>query len=289
MPDILITGGTGTLGKALVSKLYDKDWNRIFVFSRDENKQKAMAEVYPKITFISGDICNLEDLNSFGVSEWEHVYHCAAMKHIEVCETHVHRCVDINYTGTKNVYQTHGVKAKRFVFFSTDKAVAPINAYGHSKALAEHYLRQYTNTLMFRWGNIIGSTGSFFPYLLKCAYNNTPVKVTDSVMTRYWIHIEDAVKFVYDNRLVNDRGVLYPKMVTASIDTVITAVELLVGRKIQRQDMGHRPGEKIHEAMVNDKFGMRERSCQGTLTAQEFAKIIKPWWIKWKKENLRSQ
>lgn len=277
--EILITGGTGTLGSALVDYLHTKGLNKITVFSRDENKQKALKDKYPDIRCVVGDICNKDDLKHIkrGQFKWKQVFHCAAMKHIEICEDNVHKCVDVNYSGVKNTYWVHGRSSQYFTFFTTDKAVAPINAYGHSKALAEKYLQQFNNVQIFRWGNVLGSTGSFLPYLCNAIMNKKPVNVTDATMTRFWINIDDAIKFVIDNRYTGFPQPIYPKMISCSLDTFISAVEVIIGKKAYRKDIAVRPGEKRHENMIADYRGVRMSTNEDTLDINQMIEILEPW------------
>ena len=159
----LIIGGTGTLGKAIVNHLitdWKQDQRNIYIYSRDETKQAKLRQKYPKINFQIGDICDKDDLIRASRIQASHVYHCAASKHVDLCETHINKCVKINYLGTKHVYDLLGKNCNKFWFFTTDKAVAPINAYGYSKALAEKYLQtEGTNLVICRWGNIITCPG----------------------------------------------------------------------------------------------------------------------------------
>ena len=147
---ILITGGTGTLGSALVEKYYD--CADIWILSRDESKQKELQRKYPEIQCFTADICDLSDLETD--EKFDYIFHTAASKHIEICELNPVRTLKTNFYGTINVYNKF--IADNFVFFTTDKAVHPINVYGHSKALAEAYLQTKPNYLIFRWGNVIG-------------------------------------------------------------------------------------------------------------------------------------
>lgn len=285
--EILITGGTGTLGTALIKRLYRNPDNKITVVSRDENKQKRMAKIFPDVRYRICDISCKDDVYALGFKRprYDHIYHCAAFKHIEVCEEHPHRTITTNYMGTKYLYDILGKDAGRFTFFSTDKAVAPINTYGYSKALAEKYIEQFKNTQIFRWGNIIGSTGSFLPYLVECGLADEKVYVTCPAMTRFWVYIDEAAKFVLSNADYIGKGALYPKMVSASLDTVVSAVGIFLGRKIPIWPMDVRPGEKMHECMIADLNGVRERSCDNTLNVDEFLEFIEPWLKKYLSER----
>ena len=286
MKNILVTGGTGTLGRALIHELYKTSGNSITVFSRDENKQRAMAKKYPKVKYFIGDITNRRDIRDLAEEDiFDHVYHCAALKHIDICEEFVRKCVDTNYQGTVNLYDEIGKDCSCFTFFTTDKAVAPINAYGHAKALSEHYLAQYKNTQIFRWGNIIGSTGSFLPHLVECCIKDERVDITNPIMTRFWIYIEDAVRFVLKHK-APFRGIMYPDdMKSSTIRVLVEAVELLMGKKIARREVDIRPGERNHEAMGADYRGVWKWSSENVLTKEELAIHLEPWVKKYLKER----
>jgi len=285
MRPILIIGGTGTLGRALVSKLYGK--YEITVFSRDENKQKALVREYPDVRCVVGDVCNRSDFKrlKFDVV-FKYVFHCAAMKHIEICEDYVEKCVDTNYLGTINAYEE--TIFQRFVFFSTDKAVAPINAYGHSKALAEKWLANKIDAITFRWGNIIGSTGSFIPNILSAVYAGKPITITDEDMTRFWIHIEEAVEFVIKNMGKRDvEGALFPPMKAASIKVLIEAIKIATGENLKIEYVGTRPGERKHEYMINDYISLRHSSADFVVSAKELALYMRGWIEAWKTKNIK--
>ena len=262
MIKILITGGTGTLGKALISDLYQNPSLEIHIFSRDENKQKALKLIYPNLKCHIGDVCDRDDLNRLKHHNFVYVYHCAAMKHVEICEAHTVKCIKINYDGTKNVYWSLGKNPNtKFCFFTTDKAVAPINTYGLSKALSEKFLLEMNevnnNCYIFRWGNILGSTGSVIPIFVRQILNEVPITITDFEMTRFWLKIEDAVAFVIATLAAKTPGMHWPRSIkSAPLLSVVREISNILGiKEFNVETMGLRPGEKIHEAMVDSKFG----------------------------------
>jgi len=261
MRHILITGGTGTLGKALIERLYED--NFIHVLSRDENKQKALKREYPQVMCHVGDVCDREDLHRISHWTFTHVFHCAASKHIEICEENVSKCVKVNYEGTKNVYHVLGRFCEKFVFFTTDKAVAPINAYGYSKALAEKYLQEPANknVWIFRWGNILGSTGSVLSLFVNAIKKDKPVYVTSKDMTRFWLTINSATKYVLDTIKQKKPGSYWPPFIkSATLPELIKAIESIIGNKAIVKTMGLRAGEKIHEAMEVNEYGVQVSS-----------------------------
>lgn len=283
---VLITGGTGTLGQELTRQL-QRNNHSVYILSRDENKQKQMALDFTRLKFIVADITNRRDLDEVSrIKEYDfdHVFHCAAMKHIEVCEKWVNKCVETNFHGTVNVYQYFGWKARNFTFFTTDKAVAPINAYGHAKALSEHYLADKKNVNMFRWGNIIGSTGSFIPYLTECALRGERVNITNPNMTRFWVYIDDAAKFVMKNWQRPFIGAIYPEMKACKLIDVVRAIEMLTKKTVPKFTID-RDGEKTHECMYADCNGPKIYSHENVINAQQMKEYLEKWYRKYLKNR----
>ena len=250
-----IVGGTGTLGSALVKRLYGT--HEIHVLSRDECKQKKLKDMYPSINTHIVDIKDRESLNRMvrGISpiEFSTVYHCAALKHVDVGEMEVEEFVKTNYHGLINSYDILGRKANKFVFFTTDKAVFPINAYGMSKALSEKYLlsQSMVNIEIYRWGNIIGSRGSIIEKILHDVIKNKITTITNLKMTRYWYKIDDAIDFVLRPKISSDLkdGIYIPQdMRSASNRDLIECIERFLGLQIKYLLLGKlRAGEKMHE------------------------------------------
>lgn len=246
---VLITGGTGTLGSALVERYYDKA--DIWILSRDEAKQKDLHRKFPNIKCFTADICDLSDLEND--EKFDYIFHTAAMKHIDVCEANAIRTLKTNFYGTVNVYRKF--TSTKFVFFTTDKAVHPINVYGNSKALAEAWLARYSNVQMFRWGNVIGSRGSVIPYFWELINKGMPVPLTDKRMERFWITIDQALTFV-DTVLADDcSGIAYPDMKSAKMTDVIKALGTLAMIKPTWKVTSLRPGEKLVEAIAITEDG----------------------------------
>jgi FlaA1/EpsC-like NDP-sugar epimerase len=256
-----IVGGTGTLGSALVKRLYGT--HEIHVISRDECKQKALKNQYPDIKTHLWDIREKMhnpflhlSINRSNQNTW---YHCAALKHVDVGEHEVDQFVKTNYHGLVNCYESIGPYCEKFVFFTTDKAVFPINAYGMTKALAEKYLKSRLNingnTEIYRWGNIIGSRGSIIETLLKDYIHNKVTTITDLKMTRYWYRINDAIDFVLRPKIPSDsRDSIYipQDMRSASNMDLIWAIENVL-KIVLKYEVSYkfRPGEKLHEDIDN--------------------------------------
>lgn len=252
----LIVGGTGTLGQELTRQLLDRGYS-VTVFSRDELKQKQMADKFQdgRISYLIGDVRDLGALRA-AMRDVYVVFHAAALKHVDSLEFNPEESVKTNVLGTMNVADAAVAEHVRYVVFSsTDKAVAPVNAYGMSKALSEKILlnrnRVQTRTLfsVFRWGNIIASRGSVIPIFARKLQTEKKAYLTHPDMTRFFIRIDEAVAFMIDKFRSAD-GVMIPPMKATKIHRVIEGVM----RALQITDAeihvcGIRPGEKIHESI----------------------------------------
>ena len=264
MERFVITGGTGTLGGALIEKLLSdgKKQSQIYVFSRDENKQVAMAARYPEINYVVGDVADRDSVYNLLRRGIGTVFHCAALKHVDKGEDNVRALKRVNLEGTINVVDgCVRFKVANMVFFSTDKAVLPINAYGFSKALAEKYVQNVlresvddgsycTNFSIYRWGNVLGSRGSVIEKWVKMINNDQPIFLTDIRMTRFWISIEDAVDYVYRTfRSLNMDIRVCPEIKAYPMTNMLMALEEILGKKADKFVTKPRPGEKIHECL----------------------------------------
>lgn len=252
----LILGGTGTLGQELTRQLLDRGYS-VRIFSRCELKQKEAAERFKgqDVTFRIGDIRD-RDAVTCAMHGIDVAFHCAALKHVDILEANPEESVKTNVLGTINIADAAiAQKVRHVAFSSTDKAVAPVNAYGMSKALSEKILlnrnRVQTETLfsVFRWGNVIASRGSVIPLFAKSLKTEKRAYLTHPDMTRFFIRIDDAVKFMIDKYRSAD-GVMIPPMKATRISNVIAGV----CRAIDLHDAeiivsGVRPGEKIHESI----------------------------------------
>lgn len=254
---ILITGGTGSLGKALIKRL--KSSNKIIVFSRDEGKQALAFGHDPSIVRVIGDIRDFDKLNfTLKKHKVDYIIHTAALKRIDDMEFYPDECVKTNITGSENVAKAaleNGVK--KCILVSTDKACQPVNVYGSSKFIAERIFTNYDysseNTIFasVRYGNVIASRGSFVPLFMQWINENKTIKVTSEEMTRFLFTLGDAVDAVL-GALDNAKGgeVFVPQIDSYTLPTCIKALEKITGKVSTTEIVGLRPGEKLHEDML---------------------------------------
>lgn len=254
---IFITGGTGTLGKALVKRIL-KHGGKPIVFSRDEGKQALSFGNKLEVSTIIGDIRDFDKLNvSVKRTKPDIIIHTAALKRIDDMEFYPDECVKTNIHGSENVAKAafnNGVK--KCVLISTDKACQPVNVYGSSKFIAERIFTNYdyySNDTIFssvRYGNVICSRGSFIPLWLKLLSNNNAINVTSLDMTRFLFTIEDAVDTVLGAVQYSEGGeVFVPQINSYDMRTILEAVKKY-SKHFKYNVVGLRPGEKLHEDML---------------------------------------
>ena len=257
---ILITGGTGSLGKALVKELLNNPKiRRIAVFSRDELKQHNFRNEIgddERLRWFIGDIRDLERLKR-ALHNVDYVIHAAALKQVDTGEYNPMEFIKTNVLGSQNVIDASiesGVK--RVVALSTDKASSPVNLYGATKLTADklfvaanNYSHSYGTTFsVVRYGNVMGSRGSVIPFWRQLADEGHPLPITDLRMTRFWISIDQAVGFVLSSLELMSGGELYvPKIPSMRI----TDLAMAVAPNAILEEIGMRPGEKLHEEMIS--------------------------------------
>ena len=264
---VLITGGTGSLGKELTKTILTK-WpqiKRLVIYSRDEQKQFLMShefpeDKYPSIRFFIGDVRDLDRMKR-AFTGVDYVIHAAAMKHIHIAEYNPDECVKTNVGGAENVIKAAlASSVTKVVALSTDKACAPINLYGATKLtsdklfIAANNIRGEKNIKfsVVRYGNVMGSNGSVIPFFIKKREGGI-IPITDSNMTRFNISLKGGVEMVLHALDVAWGGELYvPKIPSYRIMDVAKAIAPNCEHKI----IGIRPGEKIHEEMItsSDSF-----------------------------------
>jgi UDP-N-acetylglucosamine 4,6-dehydratase len=259
---ILITGGTGSLGQALVKHILEtrkEEFSKVIVFSRDEQKQYQMSlefsdVKYPQMRYFIGDVRDLSRLK-MAMKGVDYVIHAAAMKHVPIAEYNPMECIKTNINGAENVINAaleSGVK--KVVALSTDKACAPINLYGATKLASDKLFVAANNITgwnpitfsVVRYGNVMGSNGSVIPYFLKKKEEGI-LPITDPKMTRFNISLEGGVNMVM-HALDNAWGgeIFIPKIPSYNILDVANAI----GPECEKPIVGIRPGEKIHEEMI---------------------------------------
>lgn len=256
---ILITGGTGSLGKALIDSLLRTQARRIVVFSRDELKQYNLRQDLnndPRLRWFLGDIRDSERLVR-ALHGIDYVFHTAALKQVDTGEYNPMEFIKTNVLGSQNVIDASiATGVKKVVALSTDKASSPVNLYGATKLTADklfiaanNYSHKYgTNFSVVRYGNVMGSRGSVIPFFERLAKEGKSIPITDLRMTRFWISIDYAVKFVLDSLEMMKGGELYvPKIPSMRIVDLARAV----APQSTLVEVGLRPGEKLHEEMIS--------------------------------------
>ncbi len=257
---LLITGGTGSFGKAVLSRFLKKDeFREIRIFSRDEKKQESMRIDINnnKVKFYIGDVRDYQSINQ-AMSSVDFVFHAAALKQVPSCEFYPIEAIKTNILGAENVIQASiDNKVKNAVFLSTDKAVYPINAMGLSKAMMEKLVaaksRTTTETTLCstRYGNVMGSRGSVIPLFIDQIKSNKPLTLTDPSMTRFMMSLEESVELVEYAFLNGFSGDTFVKKSPAS-SLMILAKALLEIFEVNNEIklMGTRHGEKLYETLL---------------------------------------
>ena len=259
---IIITGGTGSFGNAVLQRFLNTDVKEIRIFSRDEKKQDDMRKLYnnPKIKFHIGDVRDYDSVANAMVGV-DYVFHAAALKQVPSCEFFPVQAVKTNVLGAENVIRAAiANNAKKLIVLSTDKAVYPINAMGMSKALMEKVMiacsRQQpgSGTVLCgtRYGNVMASRGSVIPLFVDQIKAGKPITITDPEMTRYLMSLEEAVELViyaYQNGVQGD--IFVQKSPASTIKDLAQALIELFEAKTEIKIIGTRHGEKKHETLVN--------------------------------------
>ena len=258
---LLITGGTGSFGNAVLRRFLDSGLREIRILSRDEKKQDDMRKNYnsPKLKFFIGDVRDPQSVMN-AVRGVDHIYHAAALKQVPSCEFHPLEAVKTNVLGTENVLEAAiqcGVK--RVVVLSTDKAVYPINAMGISKAMMEKVAvaksRSSTQTVInvTRYGNVMASRGSVIPLFIEQIRAGKPITITDPSMTRFMMTLDDAVDLViYAFEHGQPGDIFVQKAPAATIDVLAQALTGLLDKPDHEvRVIGTRHGEKLYEALLS--------------------------------------
>ncbi|MEN9602031.1 MAG: hypothetical protein RLZZ313_314 [Verrucomicrobiota bacterium] len=259
---ILITGGTGSFGNRVARHLLELNPAQIRIFSRDEKKQWEMQRRWPQFRYIIGDVRDAGRLDE-AMSGVQYVFHAAALKQVPSCESYPLEAIKTNILGTQNICSTaRAAGVKTVVALSTDKAVKPVNAMGTSKAMMEKLVcsqNQFGGSTTFccvRYGNVMGSRGSVIPLFLRQIQENVPLTLTVPHMTRFLMTLDQSVDLVFHAMTMAQGGEIFVRKAPAC--TVQTLAEAMrrkyspQGTNHPIQEVGIRPGEKIHEILVNE-------------------------------------
>ncbi|MCE7505277.1 polysaccharide biosynthesis protein [Polynucleobacter sp. IMCC30063] len=259
---LLITGGTGSFGNAVLNHFLSTDIDEIRIFSRDEKKQDDMRQFFKseKLKFIIGDTRNISSIRS-ATKGIDLVFHAAALKQVPSCEFYPMEAIQTNILGTENVLQA-SIEAgvQRVIVLSTDKAVYPINAMGMSKALAEKLMiaksrelsEKETILCATRYGNVMASRGSVIPLFVSQIKASAPLTITDPKMTRFLMSLENSVELVlhaYENASQGD--LFIQKAPSSTIEDLAVALLELFNSKLDINIIGTRHGEKLYETLVS--------------------------------------
>jgi len=271
---LLITGGTGSFGNAVLKRFLNSSLKEIRIFSRDEKKQDDMRRLYKndKIKFIIGDVRNRDSIGE-AMEGVDLVFHAAALKQVPSCEFYPMEAVRTNVIGTDNVL-TVAIRAgvKNVVVLSTDKAAYPINAMGMSKALMEKVAvaksrvaaERGTVICVTRYGNVMASRGSVIPLFVEQMRQSRPLTVTDPNMTRFMMSLDDAVNLVvyaFQNGKPGDLFV--QKAPAATIECLAQAVKRVFASDVPVNVIGTRHGEKLHETLLTREERLRTIDIPG--------------------------
>ena len=259
---LLITGGTGSFGNAVLRKFLTSQIHEIRIFSRDEKKQDDMRGEYksPKIKYYIGDVRNFSSINSAMV-EVDYVFHAAALKQVPSCEFYPMEAVRTNILGAENVLEaSYKNNVKKVIVLSTDKAVYPINAMGLSKAMMEKLMVAKSRLLdpdkqvfcATRYGNVMASRGSVIPLFIKQIKEGKPITITDPKMTRFMMSLDESVtlvEFAFENASPGD--IFVQKAPASTIEDIALALKEIFNASNEVKIIGTRHGEKLYETLCN--------------------------------------
>ncbi|MFS0656715.1 SDR family NAD(P)-dependent oxidoreductase [Bacillus sp. 179-C3.3 HS] len=263
---ILVTGGTGSIGRQIVKTLTTCSPKKIIVFSKDDSKQYMMKNEYathPEVVFALGDVRDANRVRQL-VKGVDIIFHAAALKQVPTCEDNPFEAVQTNIIGGQHIIEAaleHEVR--HVVNISTDKAVAPTNAMGATKLISEKLFfqanesisNQHTSFCSVRFGNVLGSRGSVIPIMLQQLLNEKPLTVTDTAMTRFFMSIEEAVSLTLEAAIMMQGGETFIlKMESLQLADLLTAFQEYAAQiNVKAPEIlviGKRPGEKLHEELT---------------------------------------
>jgi len=265
--NIFITGGTGSFGKQFVKTILERyKPNKLIIYSRDELKQYEMAQRYNKtcMRYFLGDVRDLPRLQK-AMKDVDYVVHAAALKHVPIAEYNPMECIKTNIDGAQNVINA-AIKneVEKVIALSTDKASGPINLYGATKLASDKLFvaannivgKKKTRFAVVRYGNVVGSRGSVVPFFKKLISEGaSSLPITDTSMTRFLITLEDGVNFVLSNfERMHGGEIFIPKIPSMKMTDLATSLAPNLPQKV----IGVRPGEKMHEAMIESNDSVIE-------------------------------
>ena len=263
---VLVTGGTGSFGKAFISHLLNRfNVKKVIIFSRDELKQLDLRNHFnddKRLRWFIGDIRDKERLvRAFAGVDF--IVHAAALKQVDTGEYNPREFILTNVIGSQNVIDASiDCGVKKVIALSTDKASSPVNLYGATKLTADKLFsaanvytsKSKTIFSVVRYGNVVGSRGSIVPLIRGLVKNNMPIPVTDIRMTRFWIKLDEAVQFVVESFMEMQGGEIFiPKIPSVKIVDLIAAL----APNSELNVLGIRPGEKLHEEMLSEDDARR--------------------------------
>ncbi len=261
---LLITGGTGSFGNAVLNRFLDTDIGEIRIFSRDEKKQDDMRHLYnnPKIKYYIGNVRDIQSVKD-AMHGVDYIFHAAALKQVPSCEFFPMEAVRTNVIGTDNVLTAAiEAKVKKVICLSTDKAAYPVNAMGTSKAMMEKVFVAKSRTVDpsstlicgTRYGNVMCSRGSVIPLFIEQIKEGKPLTVTEPKMTRFIMSLEEAVElvmFAFENAEAGD--IMVQKAPACTIEVLANAVKELFHANNEVKIIGIRHGEKIYETLLTNE------------------------------------
>lgn len=265
---LMITGGTGSFGNAVLKRFLSTDVKEVRIFSRDEKKQEEMRIFLnnPKLKFYIGDVRNYESIYR-AMKGVDHVFHAAALKQVPSCEFYPMEALQTNVLGSENMMNAAiAQNVSRVVMLSTDKAVYPINAMGISKAMMEKFMvskarMQRKGETVFcatRYGNVMGSRGSVIPLFILQLKRGEPLSVTDPTMTRFLMSLDESVDLVLHAFIHGEQGDIFVQKAPAStVADLASALKDLFNKNAAVRVIGTRHGEKLYESLIS-----REEICK---------------------------
>lgn len=298
---ILITGGTGTLGTILTKKLLKTDVEVIRIYSRDEQKQVKMQNSLDdkRLRFIIGDIRDQSRLQR-ALEDIDMVFHTAALKHVPVAEYNPFEAVKTNIYGSQNLIESCLDKNVECVIaIGTDKAVSPFNTYGATKLVMERLFvaanyykgNHKTRFISVRYGNVLGSNGSIVPTLVNQIRNKEKITITDPLMTRFNITMDEAVELIFRAEKNGKGGEIFiPKLNAYKVGDMKDAIMEIMKANNQTRKIQIRPGEKFHETLINhDEIRNTFETDMDYVVIEEKLQTDKKQLKKFRKTKIKSQ